>query len=83
MIVSPPISWSLVPSGAVVLWRGVPRRVLLGPGPHGDAAWLEGVDVPMYVPFGSMTQLVVIDEADAIANLTAAGLNPEIITTEE
>lgn len=79
MKLSPPIPWSLVPDGAVVLWRDAPRRVLLGPGPNGDAAWLEGLDVPMYVPPGSTTQLVELDEADAIANLAAAGLSPEII----
>ena len=79
MKLSPPIPWSLVPDGAVVLWRGAPRRVLLSPGPNGGVAVLEGLNVPIYVLSGSMTQLVELDEADAVATLSAAGLNPEII----
>lgn len=80
MILSPPIPWALVPNGAVVLHLGVPRTVLVAPGPHGgDGVWLEGSPIPWYVAPGTTVQLVLLDESDVVAALAAAGLNPEII----
>lgn len=81
MNLSPPIPWRDVPRGAVVLY-GIPRRVLVKApylGAHGlRSVLLEGVP-PFVVNDDAGVQLVLLDDADAVANLAAAGLNPEPI----
>jgi hypothetical protein len=76
MNLSPPIPWRDVPTGAVVLLDGVPRTVLVDPG-HAGMAGVEGL--PLFRPETDTVQLVVLDDADAVATLAAAGLNPEPI----
>jgi hypothetical protein len=74
MILSPPIPWSDVPAGAQVLIDGVPRTVLQN-NPHRDwgrRVLAEGLGPQTYVN-GAAVQLVIMDEADAVANLLAAG----------
>ena len=81
MILSPPLPWGLVPAGAVVLIDGVPRTVLAAA--HGtglSTIFLEGLP-PRTVDPASYTQLVSLDDTDAIAAFAAAGLNPEVIDT--
>jgi len=81
MNLSPPIPWRDVPIGAVVLLHGIPRRVLVnctmldGAG----SALLEGVPEMMIFSPADTVQLVLLDDADAVATLAAAGLHPEPI----
>jgi hypothetical protein len=76
MKLSAPIPWALVPVGAVVLAHdGVPRTVLVN---TSIVTMIEGLP-PRFPTSRETVQLVVLDEADAIATLTAADLNPEPI----
>lgn len=87
MILSPPIVWRFVPVGAVVLLADgdIPRRVIMNesihPGRPGDSrvVLIEGRSMPPTVGGLSTVRLVALDDADAVATLRAAGLNPEII----
>lgn len=89
MILSEPIPWHDVPVGAVVLLDGVPRTVLLNepmyPSFPGDSrvVLVEGRIMPPTNSGLATVQLVMLDESDAVAALAAAGLNHEIIDTEE
>lgn len=76
MRLSPPVPWRDVPRGAIVLY-GLPRRVLVNdPWQMQRTVLLE--NMPAIYPRALDTvQLVLLDEADAIATLTEAGLNPE------
>lgn len=82
MNLSPPIPWRDVPVGAVVL-LDQPRTVLANTvDRHGlyCEVLIEGRAEPAHVeadgPNG-LVQLVLLDDADAVATLAAAGLNPE------
>lgn len=86
MRLSPPVPWRDVPRGAVVLFGGVCRTVLANrPSTHAPGRerflLLEGC-APSHAfsdgPYGTV-QLVLLDEADAITTLAAAGLNPEVL----
>lgn len=74
------LPWSQVQPGMVVLLEGVPRTVLIADSWH--TFMVEGAP-PIYPEYGAMAELVLLDDADAVATLAAAGLNPEIIETEE
>lgn len=77
MNISPPIAWRDVPVGAVVLdAAGVPRAVVgrwENLGTH--LFLLEGDPASHYFAADdpSTTRLVLLDTADAVANLRAAG----------
>ncbi len=77
MIVGPPIPWHLVPVGAVALIDGTPRTVLVNL-VTGDAClvFLEG-GAPLTVHRGAPTNLVTLDDIDAIGNLINAGFTIE------
>lgn len=85
MILSPPIPWRDVPVGAVVLLWGEPRTVsMVAPGvPLYATLYFEGIPGAMMFSDDMRTQLVMLDEADAVTALAVAGLNPEIIDTKE
>lgn len=81
MNVSPPIPWRDVPTGATALIDDTPRRVLdIYAAVPSDwrIVLLEGCLPAQY--YGADTVcLVLLDDADAAANLTAAGLTIEPI----
>ena len=93
MNVSPPIAWRDVPVGAVVLDGGTPRTVLVnGPMPHAGvmalklspaeswrAVLLEGLGAPLVARTDITTHLVLLDTADAVASLRAAGFTADIV----
>lgn len=75
----PPIPWSDVRPGAVVLF-GIPRTVAAV---RSIDDWLmvfvEGMGPFTVKPADLCTELVELDAADAIGSLYAAGLNPRPI----
>jgi hypothetical protein len=73
----PPIPWSDVPSGAVVIdSNGTPRTVLANAAAGTEQAiYVEGLS-PIALPREWPAYPVELDETDAIGNLYAAGLNP-------
>ena len=79
---SPPIPWSAVPDGAVVLLDDRPCRILA----VCPATWPGALVIypecsaPRYVTADDTTYLVQLNETDAIGNLFAAGLNPEVLS---
>ena len=80
MNVSPPIPWRDVPVGAVVLYGGTPRTVVANWENCGIClVLLEGDPGSHYPRADDTVQLVLLDDADAVANLAAAGLTIEPI----
>lgn len=86
MRLSPAVPWRDVMAGAIVLDHGIPRRVIDRSHfvPTGSIAFLlEGLDAPLVITdeFARepCVQLVLLEPADAIATLAAAGLNPEVL----
>jgi hypothetical protein len=88
MIITDPVPWSYVPVGAQVLLHGVPRTVLINaplyPNSPDDSrvVLVEGIVSPPTISGLSTVQLVIMDEADAVANLQAAALTATPITEE-
>lgn len=73
MILSPPIPWRDVPAGAQVLIDGVPRTVIaIDRRGYPWFALTEGAG-PMFIRPEVTVQIVIMDEADAVTNLLAAG----------
>lgn len=76
--------WSMVMPGMVVRWRDVDRMVShIIDTRSGCLAWLEGLEMPVPATPDQVAQVVTLGEADAVATLAAAGLNPEIIESSE
>jgi hypothetical protein len=84
--VSPPVAWRDVPVGAVVLDDGTPRTVLhKAPslGAHGLRTVLLEGRTPFVINDGAEVRMVALDDADALATLARAGLDPIIIERTE
>lgn len=95
MNISPPIMWRDVPVGAVVLDHETPRAVLandpisqfdpvatmmrLSPAESWRGVLLEGLDAPLIARADITTHLVLLDTADAVASLRAAGFTADIV----
>lgn len=81
MNVSPPIPWRDVPVGAVVLIDDTPRTVLANQDyeAHGWRLILAEGMGPFSVRPDDTASLVLLDTADAVANLRGAGLTTEVI----
>lgn len=76
----PPKPWHDVQPGDVVMWAGVPRTVLgIEPVPPVyRVVYLEGIAPVMVLDFHDAYP-VELDTHDAMMNLFAAGLAPEVI----
>jgi len=85
MKLSQPIPWRDVPPGVVVLHFGKPALVVHRRNDpaygtthfmiEGHPEWIVTAEAAVYLT----TQLVQLDDTDAVATLAAAGLHPEII----